>query len=297
MYIIDGRKQAKELRQKLVISVQEFINSHGLPPKLAVILVGGDARSLVYVRAKQKAIAEVGMETEDYFLPQETTEQELLDLIRGLNARSEVHGILVQLPLPNPIKTQTIFETLDPHKDVDGFHPLNVGLLMLGIPRVVPCTPLGCLMLLRSVVGDLSGQHSLVIGRSQIVGRPLSALLLSHNCTVTIAHSRTKNLKDLCRSVDIVICAVGVAGLIRGDWLSRGAVVIDVGITSVPQNQGQGKRLVGDVVFSEAQHVRAITPVPGGVGPMTVACLLVNTLRAAYRQQQEMVPQHIIGYM
>ena len=279
--IIDGKAFAAELRARVATAVSHLESSHGLIPGLAVVLVGEDPASEVYVRNKGKQTAEVGMASFEHRLPDQTTEGELLRLIGQLNNDSTVHGILVQLPLPAQINSHAVINAIDPGKDVDGFHLINVGRLTTGESGLVPCTPLGCMMLLRAYADDLSGQNAVIVGRSNIVGKPMAALLLAAHCTVTVAHSRTKDLTDVCRQADILIAAVGRAEMIQGDWIKPGATVIDVGINRIDGENGK-KRLVGDVEFASASAVAgAITPVPGGVGPMTIACLLRNTVQAA----------------
>ena len=279
--IIDGKAYAAELRKRVATAVSHLESSHGLIPGLAVVLVGEDPASEVYVRNKGKQTVEVGMASFEHRLSDQTTEVELLALIDQLNSDSAVHGILVQLPLPAQINTHAVINAIDPDKDVDGFHLINVGRLTTGESGLVPCTPLGCMMLLRAYAGDLSGQNAVIVGRSNIVGKPMAALLLAAHCTVTVAHSRTKDLTDVCRQADILIAAVGRAEMIQEDWIKPGATVIDVGINRIDGENGK-KRLVGDVEFGSASAVAgAITPVPGGVGPMTIACLLRNTVQAA----------------
>ena len=279
--IIDGKAFAAELRGRVANAVSRLESSHGLIPGLAVVLVGEDPASEVYVRNKGKQTVEVGMASFEHRLSDQTTEGELLVLIDQLNSDPTVHGILVQLPLPAQINTHAVINAIDPDKDVDGFHLINVGRLTTGESGLVPCTPLGCMMLLRAYAGDLSGQNAVIVGRSNIVGKPMAALLLAAHCTVTVAHSRTKDLTDVCRQADILIAAVGRAEMIQGDWIKPGATVIDVGINRIDGENGK-KRLVGDVEFASASAVAgAITPVPGGVGPMTIACLLRNTVQAA----------------
>lgn len=279
--IIDGKAFAAELRARVATTVSSLESSHGLIPGLAVVLVGEDPASEVYVRNKGKQTVEVGMASFEHRLSDQTTEGELLVLIDQLNSDSTVHGILVQLPLPAQINTHAVINAIDPDKDVDGFHLINVGRLTTGESGLVPCTPLGCMMLLRAYAGDLSGQNAVIVGRSNIVGKPMASLLLAAHCTVTVAHSRTKDLTDVCRQADILIAAVGRAEMIQGDWIKPGATVIDVGINRIDGENGK-KRLVGDVEFASASAVAgAITPVPGGVGPMTIACLLRNTVQAA----------------
>ena len=280
--IIDGKAFAARLRGKVAEEVERLATGHGLIPGLAVVLVGEDPASEVYVRSKGKQTAEVGMRSFEHKLAAETPEDELLALIDRLNLDSSVHGILVQLPLPKHMNAEKVLTRIDPGKDVDGFHILNVGLLGTGQKAMVPCTPLGCLMMLRDHLGSLSGLEAVVVGRSNIVGKPMAQLLLGESCTVTIAHSRTRDLPGGCRRADILVAAVGRPEMITGDWIKPGATVIDVGINRIERD---GKtRLVGDVDFASAAEVAgAITPVPGGVGPMTIACLLANTLTAACR--------------
>ena len=279
--IMDGKAFAAELRGRVATAVSHLESSHGLIPGLAVVLVGEDPASEVYVRNKGKQTVEVGMASFEHRLSDQTTERELLVLIDQLNSDPTVHGILVQLPLPAQINSHAVINAIDPDKDVDGFHLINVGRLTTGESGLVPCTPLGCMMLLRAYAGDLSGQNAVIVGRSNIVGKPMAALLLAAHCTVTVAHSRTKDLTDVCRQADILIAAVGRAEMIQGDWIKPGATVIDVGINRIDGENGK-KRLVGDVEFASASAVAgAITPVPGGVGPMTIACLLRNTVQAA----------------
>jgi methylenetetrahydrofolate dehydrogenase (NADP+)/methenyltetrahydrofolate cyclohydrolase len=282
--IIDGKAFAEGLRGRVAARVAELKARHGFAPGLAVVLVGEDPASQVYVRNKAKQTLEVGMASFEHKLSRETSQADLLALVKRLNGDSQVNGILVQLPLPKQIDPQAVLDAIDPAKDVDGFHVVNVGRLATGGEALVPCTPLGCLMLLKDRLGDLSGKRAIVVGRSNIVGKPMAQLLLGENCTVTIAHSRTRDLPGECRRAEIVIAAVGRPEMVRGDWIQPGAVVIDVGINRIERD---GKpRLVGDVAYEEAVKVAgAITPVPGGVGPMTIACLLQNTLTAACRQR------------
>lgn len=284
--IIDGKLVAEEIRLQLAKYVRDVRDYHHIVPGLAVVLVGDDPASQIYVRNKNKVAVEIGMRSFEHFLPADTGEEELLTLIEGLNDDSTVHGILVQLPLPRHIDTQLVVDAIDPNKDVDGFHPFNVGQLFTRGGGVTPCTPLGCLHLLKRHVADFDGLRAVVIGRSNIVGKPMAQLLVQQNCTVTIAHSRTRDLADECRRADILVAAVGRAELVRGDWIKPGATVIDVGMNRL--NLGGGKtRLVGDVKFDEAVAVAgAITPVPGGVGPMTIAMLLRNTLSLCCRQNK-----------
>lgn len=280
--LIDGKAFATNLRENLAGQVATLKEKHNVTPGLAVILVGEDPASQVYVRNKNKQTKEAGMHSLEYKLPAETSEEALLELVDKLNNDDEVHGILVQLPLPNHINEHRVINAVAVEKDVDGFHLSNVGLLSTGGEGIVPCTPLGSIMLLKDRLGSLSGKKAIVIGRSNIVGKPMLALLLKESCTVTIAHSRTKNLEEECRQADIVVAAVGQPEMVKGDWIKPGAAVIDVGINRI-ERDGSPK-LVGDVEFSSASEVAgAITPVPGGVGPMTIACLLHNTLQQACR--------------
>ncbi|MGM0559872.1 MAG: bifunctional methylenetetrahydrofolate dehydrogenase/methenyltetrahydrofolate cyclohydrolase FolD [Pseudomonadota bacterium] len=281
--IIDGKAFAARLRERVGQEVTRLKNEADLTPGLAVVLVGEDPASQVYVRNKGKQTAEAGMESFEHRLSADTSQEELLALVEALNADPRVHGILVQLPLPDQIDSAAVLDAIDPTKDVDGFHVINAGRLATGQDALVPCTPLGCLMLLRHHLGDLSGQKAVVVGRSNIVGKPMAQLLLGDSCTVTIAHSRTRDLPAECRNADILVAAVGRPKMIKGDWIKPGATVIDVGINRIEGEEGK-TRLVGDVDFDEAVKVAgAITPVPGGIGPMTIACLLANTLTAACR--------------
>ena len=280
-HIIDGKAIAAELRGKVAEAVHRLVRDRGIVPGLAVVLVGNNPASEVYVSSKTKMTSGSGMRSFDHRLPATTSEAELLTLIGRLNADPTVHGILVQLPLPAHIDAQKVLATIDPAKDVDGFHPVNAGRLAIGLPALTPCTPLGCIYLAKTVQPSLAGLEAVVIGRSNIVGKPLAQLLLTENATVTIAHSKTRDLPGVCRRADLLFAAIGRAEMVRGDWIKPGATVIDVGINRVPGADGKS-RLVGDVAFAEvAQVAGAITPVPGGVGPMTIACLLANTLRAA----------------
>src|SRR4051794_9961297 len=279
--IIDGKQIAAELRARVANEVARVKREHGLIPGLAVVLVGRDPASQVYVRSKHKQTQAAGMASFEYVLPAEAAQSELLALIAKLNRDPDVHGILVQLPLPKSLHTETIINAIDPAKDVDGLHPNNAGRLAGGFAALSPCTPLGCIILTKSVHPSLEGMNAIVIGRSNLVGRPLVQLLLNENATVTIAHSRSRDLPKLCSQADLVYAAVGKQEMVRGSWLKPGATVIDVGINRIPTAEGK-TRLIGDVAYQEALDVAgAITPVPGGVGQMTVACLLVNTLRAA----------------
>ena len=284
--IIDGKAAALELRTRIAKEVLAFREATGRAPGLAVVLVGDDPASSVYVRSKGRSTLEAGMESFEHRLPAETSQDELIALVDQLNADPAVDGILVQLPLPKQIDERVIITRISPDKDVDGFHPVNAGRLAIGLFGFVPCTPLGCLKLLRSEVGDLTGKEAIVVGRSNIVGKPMAQLLLRENCTVTVAHSRTLDLPAVVRRGDIVIAAVGQPEMIKGDWLKPGAAVIDVGINRLSAEDGKG-RLVGDVDFNSAVEVAgAITPVPGGVGPMTIACLIRNTFISAARRDR-----------
>jgi len=281
--VIDGKAFAETLRERVGRLAVDFTVKAGRRPGLTVVLVGEDPASAVYVRSKGKATEAAGMKSETIRLPAETSQDTLLDVVRGLNADDSVDGILVQLPLPKQIDEQAIIAAIDPNKDVDGFHPVNAGRLATGLDGFVPCTPLGCLMLLRDSLGNLAGKDAVVIGRSNIVGKPMAQLLLGESCTITIAHSKTQDLPAVVRRADIVIAAVGRPEMVKADWIKPGAAVIDVGINRI--DAGEGKtRLVGDVAFDEVKDVAgAITPVPGGVGPMTIAVLLRNALVAAHR--------------
>ncbi len=279
--ILDGKKLAETVRAEVKASVEKFVSAYGRAPGLDVVLVGEDAASVVYTRNKEKASNEVGMRGRLHRLAASATEAELLGLLATLNADDAVDGILVQLPLPPQIQEQKVLDAVSAAKDVDGFHPINAGLLASGRPRLVPCTPLGCMRLLESAEIDLKGARAVVVGRSNIVGKPVAQLLLLQHATVTIAHSRTKDLPAVCREADVLVAAVGKTEMIRGDWVKPGAVVIDVGINRIAAAEGK-TRLVGDVAFEEAkERAGAITPVPGGVGPLTIAMLLQNTVTAA----------------
>jgi methylenetetrahydrofolate dehydrogenase (NADP+)/methenyltetrahydrofolate cyclohydrolase len=279
--IIDGKAAAADLRGKVAAEVKRL---GGQPPGLAVVLVGQNPASEVYVKSKSKAVAEAGMKPFDHKLPESVSEAELLALIGRLNADSAVSGILVQLPLPSQIDTQKVIAAIDPAKDVDGFHPINAGRLASGLPALVPCTPFGCVMLAKSVHSSLAGMDAVVIGRSNIVGKPVAQLLLAENATVTIAHSKTRDLAGVCRRADLVVAAIGRPEMVRKDWIKPGATVIDVGINRIA-GEGGKSRIVGDVAADVRDIAGAVTPVPGGVGPMTIACLLLNTLRAARTQR------------
>ena len=287
---IDGKAHAARLRATIAAAVPGFVAATGRPPGLAVVLIGDNPASHVYVRNKGAQTVEAGMRSFEHRLAADVSEGTLLALIAVLNADTAVDGILVQLPLPAHIDSARVLEAVDPAKDVDGFHPVNAGRLAVGLPALVPCTPSGCLLLLRDIVGDLTGAEALVVGRSNIVGKPMAALLTAASATVTLAHSRTRDLAGHCARADIVVTAVGVPELVRGRWLKPGATVIDVGMNRIALPDGR-TRLVGDVAFAEALEVAgAITPVPGGVGPMTIACLLRNTLLAACARAGLAVP-------
>ena len=288
---IDGKGFAQGLRTRVAAAAARLEADHGLQPGLAVVLVGEDPASQVYVRSKTKATQEAGFHGVEHKLPATVSQAELMALVARLNADPAIHGILVQLPLPAGLDSAAVVAAIDPQKDVDGLNVANVGALWNGAEGLVPCTPLGCVLLLKDRLGDLTGKSAVVIGRSALVGKPIAALLLAENCSVTIAHSKTRDLPGVCRQADILVAAVGRAEMVRGDWVKPGATVIDVGINRVPTPDGKG-RLVGDVAFAEAEAVAAaITPVPGGVGPMTIACLLRNTLTAACRITGVPVPE------
>ncbi|MSP66863.1 MAG: bifunctional methylenetetrahydrofolate dehydrogenase/methenyltetrahydrofolate cyclohydrolase FolD [Alphaproteobacteria bacterium] len=288
--IIDGKAVAERVRASVGRRVALLKAAHGVTPGLAVLLVGTDPASQVYVRAKGKATVEAGIASFEDRLPAGASAADVLAKVRALNADARVHGILVQLPLPDQVDEAAVIDAIDPAKDVDGFHVINAGRLATGQAAMVPCTPLGCLMLLKETLGDLTGKRALVLGRSNIVGKPMAQLLLGAHCTVTIAHSRTRDLAAEARRAEILIAAVGKPEMVKGDWIAPGATVIDVGINRITGADGKS-RLVGDVAFQEAKRVAgAITPVPGGVGPMTIACLLENTLTAACRQAGVAVP-------
>tara|TARA_Y100000022_G_scaffold179967_1_gene171596 strand:- start:370 stop:1263 length:894 start_codon:yes stop_codon:yes gene_type:complete len=282
--IIDGKLFSQRLRDKVALNVADLKNNHKITPGLAVVLVGEDPASQVYVKSKGKQTKEAGMNSYEYKLKEDTLELDLLKLVYDLNNDDAVHGILVQLPLPPHINEEAVINAIDPAKDVDGFHISNVGLLATGQSSMVPCTPLGCLLMLKEFHGSLSGMDAVIVGRSNIVGKPMAQLLLNESCTVTITHSRTKNLEHVVGRADIVVAAVGKAEIVKGNWIKPGATLIDVGINRVEGSNGS-KRLVGDAEFASCSEVAgAITPVPGGVGPMTIACLLVNTLVACCRK-------------
>jgi len=287
--LIDGKAFAAGLVDRVAAAAARLEAAHGVKPGLAVVIVGDDPASQVYVRNKGETTQRAGMRSDTHRLPDTTAQAELLALIATLNADPGIHGILVQLPLPGHIDASAVLGAIDPDKDVDGFHVVNAGRLAVGLPGLVPCTPLGCLMLLKAELGNLSGLNAVIVGRSNIVGKPMAQLLLAESCTVTVAHSRTRDLPALCRTADILVAAVGRPEMVRGDWIKPGAAVIDVGINRVPSRDpvkaAEGRtRLVGDVAFEEAAAVAGrITPVPGGVGPMTIACLLANTYTAACR--------------
>ena len=289
--ILDGKAFAATIRARVATHVARLSEEQGITPGLAVVLVGEDPASQVYVRSKGRQTLEVGMKSFEHKLPADTSEADLLALVERLNGDPEVHGILVQLPLPGHIDSDLVINAVDPSKDVDGFHISNVGLLATGQKSMVPCTPLGCLMLLRDHLGSLAGANAVVLGRSNIVGKPMAQLLLRDSATVTICHSKTRDLADVTRRADIVVAAIGRPEFVPGDWIGAGATVIDVGINRVP-GEGDKTRLVGDVNFAEAvDKAGAITPVPGGVGPMTIACLLANTLTACARANDLSEPE------
>jgi len=287
--LIDGKAFSQTLVERVAAAAARLESAHGVKPGLAVVIVGEDPASQLYVRNKGETTLKAGMRSDTHRLPVETTQDELLALIASLNADAGIHGILVQLPLPKHIDSSAVLDAISPDKDVDGFHVVNAGRLAVGLPGMIPCTPLGSLMLLKDQLGDLSGLNAVIVGRSNIVGKPMAQLLLGESCTVTIAHSRTRDLPALCRTADILVAAVGRPEMIKGDWIKPGATIIDVGINRVPSRDpvkaAEGKtRVVGDVDFNEAVEVAGrITPVPGGVGPMTIACLLANTYTAACR--------------
>ena len=284
---IDGKAIAAALRGRIGAAVQDLQNRHGKTPGLAVVLVGEDAASQVYVKNKGIATKEAGMTSLEFRLPEDTPEEVLLGKLHELNADPAVNGILVQFPVPAQISQQVVIDTIDAAKDVDGLNPANAGRLVSGLDALTPCTPLGSVILAKETLGDLTGKHAVVIGRSNLVGKPVAQLLLRENCTVTTAHSRTGDLPAMCRQADILVAAVGIPEMVKGDWVKPGACVIDVGINRIDApEKGEGKtRLVGDVAYAEAAEIAAhITPVPGGVGPMTIACLLRNTLTAFCRQ-------------
>jgi methylenetetrahydrofolate dehydrogenase (NADP+) / methenyltetrahydrofolate cyclohydrolase len=278
--LIDGRAVARKLDEQTKAEVDAMVAAGSPRPGLVVVLVGQDPASEVYVRRKIKACEKVGIRSTEHRLPAETTQDALLTLIARLNADPEVHGILCQVPLPAHIDTRTILGAIDPAKDVDGFHPVNVGRLSTGTGGIVPCTPLGVMMLLETVIDDFVGKDAVVIGKSNIVGKPVALMLLERECTVTITHIYTENLPEIARKADIIVAAAGAPELVKGDWVKPGAVLIDVGITRITGEDGKEK-LVGDIAFDEVKHAKAVTPVPGGVGPMTIACLLHNTVQAA----------------
>ncbi len=283
--VIDGKAFAAALRSRIAVVVADLKSSQDLTPGLAVVLVGENPASQIYVRSKGKQTEETGMNSFQHTLPADTAQAQLLSLIASLNADPQVHGILVQLPLPDQIDEQAVIDAIDPAKDVDGFHVVNAGRLATGGKAMVPCTPLGCLMLLQDRLGDLTGLEAVIVGRSNIVGKPMAQLLLGANCTVTVAHSRTRDLPGVCRRADILVAAVGRPQMIKGDWIKPGAAVIDVGINRIDSG-GDRPKIVGDVDFDGAKEwAAAITPVPGGVGPMTIAVLLRNTVVAACRQR------------
>ena len=289
--LIDGKAFATSLRGRIATAVSSLQKNHGLTPGLAVVLVGEDPASQVYVRSKGKQTAEAGMKSVEHKLDADASQSELLAIIEQLNNDDTIHGILVQLPLPNHIDETKVINAVSPDKDVDGFHVINAGRLATGQAALTSCTPVGCVMLAKDALGDLSGLEAVVVGRSNIVGKPVAQLLLAENCTVTIAHSRTRDLDEVCRRADILVAAVGRPQMVKGSWVKPGACVIDVGINRIEAENGK-TRLVGDVDFDEAVTVAgSITPVPGGVGPMTIACLLANTVQAACMINKVDVPE------
>tara|TARA_B100001057_G_scaffold436962_1_gene468449 strand:- start:5859 stop:6755 length:897 start_codon:yes stop_codon:yes gene_type:complete len=297
MNIIDGKAFSERIREKVKSHVDNLKTNHGIVPGLAVVLVGEDPASKVYVKNKGIQTKKAGMNSYEYKLEETVDEKTLLELVKKLNDDPNVHGILCQLPLPKHLNEDMIINTIKPAKDVDGFHISNVGLLNTGQKSLVPCTPLGCLMLLREFVGDLEGKKATVIGRSNIVGKPMFNLLLSENCTVTVVHSKTKNIEEICKTSDIIVAAVGRPNFVKSSWIKRGAVIIDVGINRVTiEENGETKsKLIGDVDFESCSKIaNAITPVPGGVGPMTIACLLANTLVACCRSNNLKEPEELI---
>ena len=288
--IIDGKTIAADLRAAVKMQTAHLRTTHGIVPGLAVVLIGDHPASQSYVASKSRAVTEVGMRPFDHYLPANVSEAELLALIQNLNADPAVHGVLVQMPLPRHLDAKLVVASIDPDKDVDGFHPLNAGRLCIGLPALAPCTPIACIRLIKTVRPSLAGCEALMVGRSHIVGNPLAQLLLRENATVTIAHTKSRDLPALCRRAEILCVAVGHVELVRGDWIRPGAIVIDIGINRV--STGGKSRIVGDVDFAQAREVAgAITPVPGGVGPMTIACLLFNTLRAACMQAGLRMPK------
>ena len=297
MNIIDGKAFSERIREKVKSHVDNLKTNHGIVPGLAVVLVGEDPASKVYVKNKGIQTKEAGMNSYEYKLEETVDEKTLLELVKKLNDDPNVHGILCQLPLPKHLNEDMIINTIKPAKDVDGFHISNVGLLNTGQKSLVPCTPLGCLMLLREFVGNLEGKKATVIGRSNIVGKPMFNLLLSENCTVTVVHSKTKNIEEICKTSDIIVAAVGRPNFVKSSWIKQGAVIIDVGINRVTiEENGETKsKLIGDVDFESCSKIaNAITPVPGGVGPMTIACLLANTLVACCRSNNLKEPEELI---
>ncbi len=296
--IIDGKAFASKVREKVAIHVSRLKNDFQITPGLAVILVGEDPASQVYVRNKGKQTLESGMNSYEYKLETNTSEEKLLSLINELNNDHKIHGILCQLPLPKHINEDLVINAITPEKDVDGFHISNVGMLHTGQNSMVPCTPLGCLLLLREHLGDLSGKTAVVIGRSNIVGKPMASLLVKESCTVTITHSRTRNIEETCRQADIIIAAIGRPEMVRSDWIKPGATIIDVGInrTPAPERGPDKHKIVGDVDFQDCEPIaKAITPVPGGVGPMTIACLLANTVTACCRINNIEPPKELMA--
>lgn len=281
--IIDGKAFSEKVKARVAAQVEILKSQNSLTPGLAVVLVGEDPASQVYVRNKNRSTLAAGMKSEEIKLSESASQDEVLAVVNRLNEDPSIHGILVQLPLPDQVDEMAVLDAIDPAKDVDGFHVINTGRQAVGLPAMVPCTPLGCILMLKDRLGDLSGLNAVVVGRSNIVGKPMASLLLAENCTVTVAHSRTRNLPEVCKAADILVAAVGRPKMVERSWVKPGASVIDVGINRIPTEEGK-TRLVGDVDFEAAKEVAgAITPVPGGVGPMTIACLLANTVTAACR--------------
>ena len=292
-YIIDGKSFSEKLRKKIKIIVDELKKEFNITPGLAVVLVGEDPASKIYVKNKGKQTIEVGMSSYEYRLKEDISEEKLLEKISELNENPKIHGILCQLPLPKHINSNKVINAIRPEKDVDGFHISNVGLISTGQSAMIPCTPLGCILLLKDLYNDLSGKNAIVIGRSNIVGKPMANLLLKENCTVTIAHSKTKNIEELCKKADIIIAAVGKPNFVKKEWVNQNSTIIDVGINRIHSKEGSSK-IVGDVDYEKIKNnVSAITPVPGGVGPMTIACLLSNTITACCNIHELEIPEEI----
>ena len=292
-YIIDGKSFSEKLRKKIKIIVDDLKKEFNITPGLAVVLVGEDPASKIYVKNKGKQTIEVGMSSYEYRLKEDISEEKLLEKISELNENPKIHGILCQLPLPKHINSNKVINAIRPEKDVDGFHISNVGLISTGQSAMIPCTPLGCILLLKDLYNDLSGKNAIVIGRSNIVGKPMANLLLKENCTVTIAHSKTKNIEELCKKADIIVAAVGKPNFVKKEWVNQNSTIIDVGINRIHSKEGSSK-IVGDVDYEKIKNnVSAITPVPGGVGPMTIACLLSNTITACCNIHELEIPEEI----